>query len=559
MVQQLLSAKWLKEQNEPMMSTNTGAKPWYVSAWLPVNKWLPKADVVIPNVTKPIGSIEWVNAPSQVQALSSQAKSNPALQKDYTKSFSQPATQQPQQEQIKVEVEKGKSFPQITMEQENALKTRLKEKMPNATPEERFAEAQRIVAKFAPQEQIKTTESIADYAMLWLQPKQAIWDTTRLKEWAGWLLESVVWLPRFLYNLKQSGQNAVRNKLAEVFWAESLQVSPEYGKIPETSEMLWVDKESELYKLWETVGTLAQIPLWAWWATAGVKWAMQLEKQAATNAIKTAVENLWDEWGAAILKSKPIKDFWNAIKPQLTPSEYELAKVNGKTSIIDWVETLLPSKWDTSIIKTAVDIGIDATDRPVNNIDKVFKNIVSEAEWLKQYLIENWKPFNVKTIQSKLNNIEMPRGIRTIEDGKGIFKDLKDAFMETVNNLPRKTDAELLEARKKFYKMVKDEFGNIYTNERLTPLKKSVDEIADTINTYISDRYPDNIVKDSLKKQSNLFRLKEYIGSQKTKEWENAVAAWMRANPKAARYLQNAGLIIWWWVLWKIGLDLFTE
>lgn len=88
MVQQLLSAKDLKAQTDaPMMSTNTGAKPWYVSGWLPVNKGLPKASVAVPNA-QPIGAIAWVNAPSPVQQAVSTAQKSPATQKDFTNAFS---------------------------------------------------------------------------------------------------------------------------------------------------------------------------------------------------------------------------------------------------------------------------------------------------------------------------------------------------------------------------------------------------------------------------------------------------------------------------------------
>ena len=88
MVQQLLSAKDLKAQTDaPMISTNTGAKPWYVSGWLPVNKGLPKASVAVPNA-QPIGAISWVNAPSPVQQAVSTAQKSPAMQKDFTNAFS---------------------------------------------------------------------------------------------------------------------------------------------------------------------------------------------------------------------------------------------------------------------------------------------------------------------------------------------------------------------------------------------------------------------------------------------------------------------------------------
>lgn len=174
--------------------------------WLPVKPTMPKYD---------ISGIAWITKPAITGIEKTQISKMPVetqkkIANDVTKKEVKPAQQQEIPANIEVKQEMGTSFNNITLDQENTLKQRLKQDFPDLTPEQRFSKAQDIVKWWEQRWVIKQVSTTPERDLAWAPMIVKKWydimDKWTAYEWLWWPI--IRWVSNFFAWLLQSWETA---------------------------------------------------------------------------------------------------------------------------------------------------------------------------------------------------------------------------------------------------------------------------------------------------------------------------------------------------------------
>lgn len=85
--------------------------------------------------------------------------------------------------------------------------------------------------------------------------------------------------------------------------------------------------------------------------------------------------------------------------------------------------------------------------------------------------------------------------------------------MEILKKQPKMNAEGMLKARQEFDTWVSKSYPNLYSNESWSPLKSAIVDIRSTANDMLADKIGGDVVKTSLKKQSQLYTIRDNIAT----------------------------------------------
>lgn len=192
-----------------------------------------------------------------------------------------------------------------------------------------------------------------------------------------------------------------------------------------------------------------------------------------------------------------------------------------------------PSSFEKQVAETAAPY-IDYSVSHVDNVANLNKGIETEAEALKAQIAGKDPIFNRNQLRKKLMDMEV--GPQVASDPV-IAKNQElaiDKYLEFLEN-EKNNISGALEARKKFDSWLLDNYPNLYTSERLSPLKQSFKNIRNGVNDFIAEKLPDVAFKDSLKKQSLLYEARDVLAEKAVKDSGSKIKQFIKAHPTAAK------------------------
>jgi hypothetical protein len=183
---------------------------------------------------------------------------------------------------------------------------------------------------------------------------------------------------------------------------------------------------------------------------------------------------------------RAIKSVGAVPKTWLNPAKVALTK--SKTQAIQAVHPLLKG------IKTAAE-----------GVNIVRDGIGHEAEALKTAIASVDRPYVFKELNSTLKKVELPGLLKNDATLRKTYDGIVDKVMGMAKNMDGKI-SNVLELRKQFDAEVEHQFGDLYSNDRLTPVRAAVRSTRNALNDFIEAHLPDDIkFKDSLHKQSSMY------------------------------------------------------
>lgn len=530
---------WLLQQQLKMVywATNYLNPFWWAAPTKQKVDFLAK-----PTQSSQFWQIPWVNAPSPIQDIISQAQQSPQLQQSFTQAFA-PKPQQPSTQSVMQQPEQP-SPKQIEVFKDLVSKW--------VEPERAKNIASKVNAQSKP--------SIVDYVMSWLDKSKAQWDIQTVKQWAAWLAagvaESITDPFVFWANLASRWSAAIENKLQDItgaWWPRAT-----WGQIWDVWEWIAqvsnVNPESELFKAGETVGTLAAAAIPVESSLVAGSRAIKLAKVAKVEEASKFISKIADKTVEEIYKNPTVKTIWEAISPYTTKGK-TLGKIQTTGRWVEWVgkigklkeKVLIPSKEWKQMIKTANEIGIKSDDA-VANLEIAENAIETEAKALKDQIINKWNfAFNPSEISSKLRKIKKPRGLQVGDD---TFEGIIEEADEIVKWLDKKNWVSLLDARIEFDRMINNKYPNVWTDPAKSQLRDTVSQVRNVFNDVIKQRAKWIDVAGSLEKQSNIFKISDNLKTRPSDVWGNAITEFLNKNPlirKSAQYAIPWIIGVWIW------------
>lgn len=225
-----------------------------------------------------------------------------------------------------------------------------------------------------------------------------------------------------------------------------------------------------------------------------------------------------------------------AVSPMLSDTEKIAAAKQGRAIAPTLFEGLdiSPSAYEKKVAETAHQF-YDSKATHVENIGNMNKAIEAEAEALKATIKGKDPIFNTNQLKTKLLKMEIgpqvaadPVIAKQHEMAVGKYLDFLAGEKNNISGA--------LDARKKFDGWLLDNYPNLYTSERLSPLKQTFKNIRNGVNDFIADKIPDVAYKDSLKKQSFLFEARDNLAERAVKEGKFGKAVqWSKSHPVATK------------------------
>lgn len=163
------------------------------------------------------------------------------------------------------------------------------------------------------------------------------------------------------------------------------------------------------------------------------------------------------------------------------------------------------------------------------NYSVIAKEIENEAERLKSALMKNDVPITRKELLESGNKVKasLAENPLIVGDAEKVAEKIL-AKMDQLVKKNRPTASGLLQARKELDQWVKSQKGaNIFDPKNENAVSIALREIRESANDMVSQKSPAAGVKESLKRQSNLYGALDNIG------------------PKAAEEAKNAALRLW--------------
>lgn len=408
------------------------------------------------------------------------------------------------------------------------------------------------------------------------QAPKTIWQ--KVEQWLtdiwGWIYKSAQALPQLWekagdYIAKQILWEDLQKQIKAKMWPDMVQ---------QTADLLdraWVNQESIAFKGAKWVGDFAQtaavtttIP-WAWllrwtgtlwkiavWAWEGALWTQVsslIEKGEIASAKETAigagvwwvlrgVSGILQKWGSQKATEK-------LIMPELTKAERATrwAKQLSKTNIFGKV-SYLPSKQEQESAKKFATL-LRPNKTVSSNINRVVSKINEEWDNLIKQVATKNVAFNPKEITARMRKIEKPLMIRGGEN-ESKYDAVIRKFEEILKTKP-KNAVWLLEARKDLDKWIDSEIPNLYNSDAMTPLRVAITKIRKVPNEWLNEQIGDDIVKNSLQTQSQLFDIRDNLATKIETEWSTALSRWIKRNPAKAKAIGWGALVWWWYALWN--------
>ena len=201
------------------------------------------------------------------------------------------------------------------------------------------------------------------------------------------------------------------------------------------------------------------------------------------------------------------------VAPELSKAERVSAAKAGrlKPRTLLRSEKYTPSAKDKELGKLAQEVGLKGKNAP-KDITRASSEIEREAIKLKEILKGKGGVYNKNTIKGQLNKMKSDITADLIEPEVKVYEKMIAKFNKLADTNKNKGLDGLLEVRQDFDKWAVSNSKNIFNKENGSA--RALRAVRDTINDYINKQTGDNIVKTSLKKQSNLYTIIENMAEK---------------------------------------------
>lgn len=195
---------------------------------------------------------------------------------------------------------------------------------------------------------------------------------------------------------------------------------------------------------------------------------------------------------------------------------------------------IIPGTIEKTIAKEVTKIpGISSSKTLQGNFNLVSKEVSNIARKLETDVKANNFVFPKKEFLSELNaaKVRLAENPLIVGDAEKVATKLIDQF-ERIVTKNKNTGSGLLKSRKEFDNWVKNQKGGkIFDPANDNALTTAVREIRQTANSFLDKKSTNVAVKESLGKQSNLFRAMDNIKPKAAAEASNRVArAWQNVS-----------------------------
>lgn len=457
----------------------------------------------------------------------------------------------------------GKFFNNITLDQETKLRERLRQNMPNSSAEERLAKAKEIVAQFTapkPQKNVSPLWAIKDIGKEWRKEVKNVWeeqkkDSTAYNNWEigadSHLIQTVGNVSNALLGAPiKAVMNSFINKVlpeeTKQKWGEAIADFMKNTSAGQAISTTLDQYQQFAEKHPEAADDMQAILDTALNLVGGKAWTF-LVKEWAEQAGKTIIKE-WLEQGTKMVEKRAVSAakktddaIWNAISPEMTKAEREARiwlstkkGVTGKT-------TYAPMEAEKTLIQTAKEAWIKDSADAVTNYKKAQDALTKAADELETVVKDNPVTFTTKEINKRMNDIEIPPLVKADSTMNNMYKLAQERFMQLLEKQPKMNAEWLLKARKEFDAWVKKSYPNLYEGN-YTPLRAAIQDVRNIPNTLINERIGWDIVKNSLQKQTDLYKIMENISSRAEKPW----TSFFDRNPRLKKAWKRTLGTVWW-------------
>jgi hypothetical protein len=228
---------------------------------------------------------------------------------------------------------------------------------------------------------------------------------------------------------------------------------------------------------------------------------------------------------AANQRSKFIEEL---VRPKQTASvkEAQVSRTSGGGLLQN--KKIIPSKDEIEIASELSKIPLVNKRKTLQgNYNVVQTEVGKEADNLKNMLARNDVYFPRKEIRSALKNASanLQKSPLITGDAATSADRILAKMDELIDDMPKSSASNLLEARKKLDRWVKQQKGgDIFDPSRESAISLALREIRQTTNDFIDAKAKNVPVKQSLKRQSNLYKAMDNIAPKAAEEAPNAIA-----------------------------------
>ena len=208
------------------------------------------------------------------------------------------------------------------------------------------------------------------------------------------------------------------------------------------------------------------------------------------------------------------KEATKLASPNLNKAEREAAAKAGRLKPRTFLrsEKYTPSAKDKELGKVIQEAGLKGKNL-TKDINKANKELGLTASELKKLLKEKGGIYNKNTIKGQLNKMKSDKTVDLIDAEVKVYDKMIAKFNKLADKHKNKGLDGLLEVRQQFDSWAKSNNPNIFNN-KTGGSYRALTSVRDTINSYLNKQAKDNIVKISLKKQTNLYRIIENLAEK---------------------------------------------
>ncbi len=298
-------------------------------------------------------------------------------------------------------------------------------------------------------------------------------------------------------------------------------------------------------------GAVAQIPGVQQGVQAYQGWAQQHPEMAGDlGAVGNIVQAVPVLKGAGLvarsvgkaISKDVLSNVVSDIMPNLTGKAAAKSAGQGglvKSGILGTVSRV-PTTAETNIAK-AVAENVPGFDKLATFTDKVNATrgaIAKLATDLKSGVIASGKDriYPFKELASRISGLVPPTSIYSDSGLENVYGRLKTAALQIAKKNGGNVSS-LLDTRQEFDQLLNKEFPNLYSSDRMTPLRVGVKDIRDAITNFTEEKLPPGFgLKEKLQVQSKLFDAVDGMSAKAAKEeGGNAVGRAAARHPYIAK------------------------
>lgn len=230
------------------------------------------------------------------------------------------------------------------------------------------------------------------------------------------------------------------------------------------------------------------------------------------------------------LKANFVQDL---LTPKQTPTVRNKLFAKSKEEGLLKTRVVQPDKFDAEVIDVVSSLPVSKNKSLLKNYEIIRDANLSEAQRLADYLVNNDVPVKDSVIIKGLNDVQanVAKSPFLVGDGEKAVSRVLDGALESLNKQPR-TASGLLQARKDFDQWITKQKGqNFFGSETESAIQMAVNEVRAAMNNALDVSIPDAGVKESLRKQSLLYRAMDNIETKGGDEAKNLLS---RMAQKAA-------------------------